>query len=122
MKYLREINLWTEQGRSFEDVLLDIDQRSDDECYSAYHWLENMAAKAGEPSPFPPEAHRPGPHTETLRVLAFMSFPSGTPDEAKELTALAVEHLDRESRVARGLPRQNAESIRDGKSPPEISS
>lgn len=97
-KYLKQLNLWSERGVSFDYIVDHLSERSEDECYSAYHWLENAAAKAGIPNIFPEIAFVPGKHTESKRVLAFMTFPDGTPPSMMELAALGVEFLARESK------------------------
>jgi hypothetical protein len=106
MNYLKEIKTWTAQGRSFDEIVDGLHSRSDDECYSAYHWLETAAEKDGQPGMFPALAYRPGFYesgaTPAL-ILSHMSFPDGLPAELKELCALAVEHLYRLAKKPRGL-------------------
>jgi hypothetical protein len=105
MKYLKEMAMWSEKGIAYDEIVERLAERSDDECYSAYHWLENTSAKNGLGNMFPDLAFRPGDHTETKLVLSFMEFPDSIPELAKELVAMAVEHHRRES--CRKLSRMN---------------
>ncbi len=103
MKYLKEMPLWSQKGIPFNEIVDRISERSDDECYSAYHWLENAAAKDGLPSMFPAIAFRAGDHTETKLVLSFMDFPDSLPEFAKELVAMGVDHHRRQSQKKLGI-------------------
>ena len=98
MKYLKEIHLWSENGIAYDEIVERLSERSDDECYSAYHWLENITAKRGLPPMFPDVAFRPGRHTDPKLLLSFVVFPDEIPAVAREMVAMAAEHLSRESR------------------------
>ncbi len=97
-RYLNSIDLWVERGKTMESVIDGLPERSGDECYSAYHWLENMVEeKTGAPL-FPQMAYQIGAHNDTRRLLGFMKpWLDKFPPEMQELFALAAEHLSRQA-------------------------
>ena len=72
--------------------------RDVDDCYSAFHWLENFAAKQGLPNMFPemdpndPVWLRAGMPKEVVALVDW----NGIPDKIKELALLGMEWMYRE--------------------------
>lgn len=88
-----------EIGVPFDEIVDRLSERSDDECYSAFHWVANAAHRDGAANPFP-VLDRRDPKWRIAgmpkALLQCIEFPKDTPDILKELTALGMEHVYRE--------------------------
>ena len=99
MKYLPSIDLWSRSGISLDEVIQRLSERTDDECYTAYHFIENMGAKEGMLRVVPIMDHRDSNWliaAEPSFVMSKMKWPDGTTDLIKEITALCAEYSFRD--------------------------
>jgi hypothetical protein len=89
------IDLWTERGKTFAEVVTGIKDRSDDDCiFAADCWFKAMQNQSSDNLTGLKIAEMADRTRDTAKVLSFLEPQSewtAIPDRIKEMMALTIE-------------------------------